>query len=167
MPMLDQDLEERLRILVMDDALISVTPAITAEIYHANDVIGGIQTLTSVARVADDRVVLQSLTVTDLAIQDAVLRIFFFNQNPTNGTYTDNAALDIDDIDMGFCQGWIEVAASLYADAADNSLATVRNISLGLSPTGSTSLFAIAQVTGGPTYVSTADLTFKYYFLRG
>lgn len=145
---------------------VDVTPGITSGVYTANDVIGGVQTITGAARVSGKETILQSVVITDLAMQDAIIRIFFFNQNPTNGTYTDNAPLDIHDTDMGFCIGSIEVVASDYMDAADSSVATVRNLGLGLTPSGSANLYSIAQVTETPTYTSTSDLAFKYFFLR-
>jgi len=166
MPLLDQDLEEALRLLVMGDVVVSNTPTITAGAYVALDIVGAIQTFADVGREAGDRVVLQSIVVIDLGKQDATLKLFFFDRNPANGTYTDNIPLDIDDTDMGYCVGATQVSSTAYFDAADNSVAVVDNIGLGLSP-NATDLFVVAQTTGTPTYASTSDLVFKLYFLRG
>ena len=148
-----------------NSATVSVTPPITAGAYAAEDIVGGVQTLTDAARATGREVVLESITVTDLGKQNAELAIFFFDRDPTNGTYNDNAALDIDDTDMGYCLGVVTVETDDYADAADNSVASRRNIGLGLSP-NAVNLYAIAKTTGTPTYTSTSDLTFKYFFLR-
>ena len=145
-------------------ATVSVTPAITAGAYSALDIVGAIQTITNAARVSGGPVTLQSLTITDLGMQDANLRIFFFNQNPANGTYTDNIPLDIHDTDMGFCVGVFEVLSSDWLDAADNSVATLRNIGLGMVPVGTANLFAVAQTVGVETWASTSDLVFRYHF---
>lgn len=144
---------------------VDVTPTITAGAYSANDVVGGIQTLTSAARTSGKETVLLSLVITDKAMQDAAFSIFFFNANPGTGTYTDNAALDIDDTDLGLCIGALQVASD-YIDAADNSVATLANIGLGLTPSGSANLFVVVKTTSTPTYASTSDLVFKYFFQR-
>jgi hypothetical protein len=141
------------------------TPTITAGAYAANDIVGGIQTLTNAARISGKEVVLESVVVTDLAAQNATLKLFIFDRNPSNGTYTDNANLDINDTDMGYCIGCVTVSQVDYDAAADKSVATVRNIGLLLSP-NTTNLYVVAKTTETPTYTSTSDLTFKYGFLR-
>ena len=145
---------------------VVVIPTITAGAYAVNDSVGAIQALTGAARTSDKETVLQSLVITDLAMQDVDFKIFFFNQNPSNGTYTDNIELGIHDTDMGFCVGVLEVLASDYVDAKDNSVARKVNIGLGMTPSGSANLYAIAKTTDTPTYATTGDLTFKYFFLQ-
>ena len=143
---------------------VSNTPTVTAGGYTALDIVGGVQALANTHRVSGEAVVLQSVVLTDLAKQDQALTLFFFNANPSNGTYTDNIALDIHDTDMAMCIGHVKILAADYADAADNSLATVANIGLQLR-SAATGLWVIAQCTGtAPTYAATGDLTFKYEF---
>lgn len=144
---------------------VTVTPTITTDAYTANDCVGGIQTLANAARTQNNETILLSLKITDLAAQDAVLNIFFFESNPAAGTYTDNAELDIHDTDMAKCLGAIEVAAADYLSAKDNSVATVRNIGFGMTPSGSSSLYALVKTTGTPTY-AVGDLEFTFFFLR-
>ncbi len=145
---------------------VIVTPTITGGAYTALDVIGAIQTLTDAARESGGTVTLDTLIIRDLAIQDADITIFFFNQNPSNGTYTDNIALDIHDTDMGFFVGAVRVLSSDYDDAADSSAATLKNVGLDMTAVGSANLYAIAQILVGDTYVGTSDLTFVYNFSR-
>ena len=160
------DGEPRIGTVGCDTKGVSVTPTITAGAYTAGDVVGAIQTIANATRVSAEPTVLQSIVITDLAALTQAFTIWFFNANPSNGTYTDNIALDIHDTDLAMCVGFVKVTSADYASAADNSVATVRNIGLPLMP-AATSLFAIAQCTGtGPTYASTSDLTFKYSFLR-
>ena len=140
---------------------VDVTPTITAGAYSVGDVIGGIQTIADAARVAGKCTTLDTMVITDLAMQDADIKIWFFNANPANGTYTDNGALDIHDTDLGFCIGVLYILSSDYDDATDNSVATLRNVGLKLTP-AATSLFAIAEIETADTYTSTSDLTFKY-----
>ena len=146
--------------------VVSVTPTITAGAYTALDIVGAIQTIAAATRVSGEPTVLQSIVITDKAALTQAMTIWFFNANPAAGTYTDNLALTIHDTDLAMCVGFVKVAATDYASAAANSVATVRNIGLPLMP-AATSLFAIAQATStAPTYASTSDLTFRYSFLR-
>lgn len=147
----------------VDPIGVTVTPTITAGAYTANDVIGGIQTIAGAAAGNGLVTTLQTLVITDLAMQDADMVIWFFNQNPANGTYTDNIAYDIHDTDLAMCVGWVDVSSSDYKDATDNSMACLRNIGLDMIPVA-TSLFAIAQIKVGDTYAATSDLSFKYIF---
>lgn len=146
--------------------VVSVTPAITGGAYTALDIVGAIQTIANATRVSGEPTILQSIVVTDLAKQDVELTIFFFNATPGTGTYTDNIALDIHDTDMALCVGFVTIGAGDYADAANSSVAAVRNLAFPLTP-AATSLFAIAQASSSaPTYASTSDLVFRYGFLR-
>jgi hypothetical protein len=143
---------------------VSDTPTITAGAYTALDVVGGVQALANTHRVSGEAVVLQSVVIRDQAAQDNAMTLFFFNANPSNGTYTDNGALTIHDTDLAMCVGAVKVLAADYTPAAANSVATVANIGLQLRSAG-TGLWVIAQCTGtGPTYAATDDLTFVYEF---
>lgn len=144
---------------------VAVTPTITAGAYHANDVVGGIQTFANAARVSGGTGKIDTIVVRDLAAQNVVLQIFFFSATPGTGTYTDNAAMDLDDTDSALCLGHITVAATDYISLADNSIATMRNVGLDYT-CAATSLFALIRTTGTPTYVSTSDLIITIHFLR-
>lgn len=144
---------------------VSVTPVINTDAYTANDAVGSIQTLTSAARASGKPTTLLSLTITDLAMQSAAFSIYFFNANPSNGTYTNNAELDIHDTDMAMCVGAIKVAATDWINAKDNGVAVLKSIGLGMVPSGSANLYALVKTTTTPTY-AVGDLTFKYFFFQ-
>ena len=147
-------------------AVISVTPTISAStIYTANDVIGGKQEIALAARSSGIPITLQSLVITDLAMQNAGMNIFIFAGNPATGTYTDNAELDIDDTDFGQLVGIINTSDGNWTSGKDNSIFQLTSIGLVIDPL-TTSIYAVAKVTGTPTYASVADLTFKYGFYR-
>ena len=145
--------------------LIAVTPTVTAGLYTANDVVGGIQTIANAVRISGGTGILQSVVVQDLAMQNAVLQIFLFSATPGTGTYTNDAEMDLDDADAGLCIGVIMVAATDYVSVKDNSIAIVRNIGLPIK-LAATSLFAVIKTTGAPTYASTSDLKLTFGILR-
>jgi len=153
--------------------LVSITPIVTAGAYHANDIVGGtgagaglgINTLANAVRVSGGTGIIQSLVISDLAAQNAILEVYLFSANPAAGTYTDNGVLDIHDTDALLCIGRIDVAAADYKSLADNSIACVRSIGLPIKVAG-TSLFVIIRTTGTPTYVGTSDLKLTFGILR-
>lgn len=147
-------------------SVISVTPVISASsIYAANDVVGTKMELALAGRVSGMPVTLQSLVITDLAMQNAALNIFIFQGNPATGTYTDNLELDIDDTDMIQCVGVLSTTDGQWLSAKDNSVFTMQNIGLIILPT-TTSVWFVAKTTGAPTYATTSDLVFKFGFYR-
>lgn len=145
--------------------VVTVTPTITAGAYHANDICGGIQTIANASRVSGKPTILQSLVLSDLAMQSAAFTIFLFSANPGTGTYTDNAECDIDDTDLGLCVGAISSSDGQWLNGKDNGIFVINNIGLIMTP-AITSLFAIVKLIGAPTFASTSDLKFKYGFFR-
>ena len=145
--------------------IVSVTPTVTAGAYSANDIVGGEMTISSACRAATTEVILQSVSVSDLAMQNVALQIFFFQSNPA-GTYTDNAELDVTDADLQACLGVVEIAASDWINAKDNSFVTKANLGIPMVPTSGSDLWAICKTTGTPTYAGTTDLEFHFGFLR-
>lgn len=136
--------------------------------YTANDIVGdgtNAIELTAAMRVTSGSAVLQTVIIHDLAIQDAELDIYFFDADPSNGTYTDQAALDIHDTDMTFCVGSVNVAAGDYKDAADSSVATVKSIGLAMASAATDDLWVIFQTRGTPTYVADC-LSATFVFLQ-
>ena len=144
---------------------VAVTPAITAGAYSALDTIGGIQTIANAARATGKPTTLQSIIIKDLAMVSPNFKIWFFNANPATGTYTDNAALDIDDTDLGLCVGAVNCANGEWVNGLDNGVLFLGNIGLVMTP-AATSLFAVIETVDAETFITTSDLTFIYGFYR-
>lgn len=154
---------------------IAVTPTISTSAYTALDQVGGIQTLAvlnaqskATDAACQDMTVsyLMGLKIIDKASQNAPFTIYFFNQLPTVAS-VDNAALSIVDAQSPKCIGFVKVTAANYAGPAEWSIADVpfSDVMKSLkSATDDGPLYAVVQTTGTPTYASTSDLTFKYYF---
>lgn len=104
--------------LPTDQALnqsISVTPTITAATYTAGFVLGGKLTF-AVGNVASG--ILQSISVTAKTIQTTALKVYVFDSNPTNSTWTDHAAPAINAADAPFLRGMYPIFSP------DNGLGT-------------------------------------------
>lgn len=154
---------------------IVVTPVITTTPYTANDQLGDIQTLAVIGtnlRPVDapcqDKTVafLSSLVLVDSSGQNAAMNIYFFNFLPTVAS-VDNGALSITAAELkAKCVGCLSIAATDYKAAGSISIATLGMAACGLAMKSNTDdgpLYAVAQVTGTPTYAVGA-LVFKYLF---
>jgi hypothetical protein len=160
-------------------AVITIKPLITAGAYSAKDIISGLIELPLREIYHGCRCMLESITVTDLAAQTADYAFLFFNQKPSNGTYSDGAALDLHDTDAQYCIGMVyldqdaadpEITVSL----ADNLVMCRSNIGLPLEAValGSANASSFQEniwllatnYAGTPTYASVNDLTFKFGF---
>lgn len=97
--------------------------------------------------------ILQSITVQDLSKQSLPIDIIIFDSNPTNTTFTDNAALDIADADLPKVLGVVSVVATDYAAFNDSSVATKNNIGLTLQG-NHTSIWIACVTRDAPTYVA-------------
>jgi len=154
---------------------ISVVPTISTSAYSANDQVGGVATLatlTTSLRILDaacqDKTVsyLMGLKITDKAAQNAPFTIYFFKTLPTVLS-TDNAALSIADSEATKCVGFVTVTAASYSGPTQWSIADVpfADVMRALkSDTDDGPLYVVIQTTGTPTYGSTSDLEFKFYF---
>lgn len=143
---------------------ITATPTITAGAYAANDAVGGELTFTDALRESGGSGVILDVVITDKAKQNAALKLVLFSQTFTETA--DNAAMTVTDADLVSCLGVIDIAAGDYDDFADNSVATVTGVNLGVVASGSANLFGQLYTTGTPTYVSTSDLQVRLVVLQ-
>lgn len=141
---------------------VSISPTVDTDAYTANDIVGGKLTITNAARTSGGSGVILGVTLIDMSKQDVEYDIFIFEQDPTNGTYTDDLTIDIHDTDADFLVGHITISPGHYADAADNSVATVNNINLPFTASGSANLYAIAVTRGTPTYAAATDVQLRF-----
>lgn len=135
------------------------TPAISAAgIYADGDAVGGLLTFANASLGAGKTGTVLSVIVLDLDKELAPMDLVLWNVTFT--ATADNAAFDPSDADLANCIGHILIASGDYASFNDNSIATVRNVNLDYTLTG-TSLFGQLVARGTPTYTAVGDLTVK------
>jgi hypothetical protein len=157
---------DRLDVTTSEDCLnLSVTPTITAGAYHANDVIGGKQTLTSVMRANGGYADLDCLTVIDKSGQAKRLQIVFFDSDPTVGTYTDNGAPTFS-TDLAKIVGTLLFRDVEYVMTVNGmAMGTISEVGLQLKSAAATrNLYFIVTTPDTPTYGSTSDLILLFGF---
>lgn len=140
------------------------TPTISAAgIYAAGDALGALLTFANAARVAGGGGTITKIVITDEDQELAPVELHLFDQ--TFGATADNAPWDPSDADMANYIGYVDVAATDYADFVDNSAAAKASglrmpFDYDLVAAG-TSLFGQLVVRSTPTYTAEDDITIK------
>jgi len=148
---------------------VKVTPTISSSpAYSSGDQIGGIQTLTG-AMINGGTGTLMSVVVLDKAAQKSALNIWFFKNQPTMAS-TDNAAFDITDANLVLAEplGFVSIAAADYVDSSSNAVgqASLADAIMVQSAASDGTIYAVVESAGTPTYGSTSDLVFTYFFAQ-
>lgn len=146
--------------------IVNTNPTVTVGAYSANNVVGGIQTLTAAVKIPNGRGVLDSVSILDASAQAAQSSIFFFKALPTGGTYADHGALVLAAADLPNFLGKIDILAASF-DPLGTAVKgnTLANIGLDVQGDASGNIYAIATTTGTPTYTALC-LNFMFGFTQ-
>ena len=150
--------------------LQKITPVITASPdYTANDVLGtgNPYTLTNLVERQSRFVILQSIVLTDKDSQSPSVTIHFFDQNPSNSTFTDNAAMTIHATDWTYHCGAVVLDTGDFITAnGNNDVLTQKSIGLEIPHTDNGDIYAVLQIMGGGlNFAATDALIFKMCFV--
>lgn len=146
----------------MPTKTIAVTPAITANAYHANDCVGGKMTLTDALISDGGSAMLWGMLITDLANQKPAGQMVIFNADPTAATLTNHAAIAFS-TDLSKVVAMIDVTADDWKTIGGIGMANPLWARTLEAPAG-TKLYAAFMASGTPTFASVADLTFSFLF---
>ncbi len=138
----------------------TITPTITAGIYGAADVVGGLLTL-SLDSVGSGGKLMQ-IMVADDADQKAELTFYFYDSLPN--TIADNAPFAPTAATDKLLVGKVVVAVADYATVNSNATAFKAGQTGFLLCYSGRTLYAYAVATATPTYAAVTDLTFRFTF---
>lgn len=155
-----------------NDELLEIrgTPEISAAAYAAGNALGGIMQFHDAARALGGSGEIVSISIVDYGQELAPIDVVFFNQAFIPSA--DTVPFDPTDADLLNCLGFLDVAATDYADFNDNSIATKTSglrMPFGYRlDAGTSSLWAQAVIApgGAPTYTATNEITFKLVVRR-
>lgn len=145
------------------------TPTIQAAAYATGELIAPLITFSDpfgfdTGYGYNNDMLIQDVIVTDLGMQSVNLDIVFFDTNPSNTTFTLNAAFDIHDTDLLNVVGIAHVTD--WSDFSDNSVGQALNLEIPAAIANAASLYAAIVSRGAPTYASTTDLTLRVKALK-
>lgn len=146
-----------------------VTPTITSgSAYTAGFCLGGLMTVSNVASSrlnGPGTALLQSMVVTDASGQDVNLDVVLFNANPSNSTFTDHAACNVNAADLTKVIGVVHITdwSAFSANGTGQSQQQAMPITLGANNNQG---WAQAITRGTPTYTGTSNLAFRFTTLQ-
>lgn len=142
--------------------IITVPMVVQAAAYASGDVVGGKLTLEGCNPHIDGSKpaggLIQSVVITDAAKQSITKDVVFFDADPTNTTFAENGAVDIDDADLAKIIGVAQVSSWFAFN--DNSVGQAVNLAIPFVIAG-LPLYAAVVERGAPTYAAVTDLTLR------
>ncbi len=153
-------------------SIIRLNPTVTAGAYTAADAVGGLLTFEGALKNDKKSGVVLSITIQDNASQESALDLVLFNQSFT--ATADNAAFAPSDADLVNCLGIISILSTDYSTFSTNSIATLRNVGMGVKSVNETggvqggdgSIYGQLVARGTPTYVAVTDLSITLTILQ-
>ena len=143
---------------------LTLTPTVTAGAYTTGMVAGGKLTLSSAVRASGGSGIIQNVSVTKKTALTAPYDVYFFNTDPTNSTFTDNAALALNVADLPYLIG-VAHCNDLVDNGTPKTLQAT-SIALPFKLATGTSLFAVVVIRGGETLASTSALVVNVGILQ-
>jgi hypothetical protein len=138
--------------------VVAVAP-IASVAYAATELIGEKLTISDPLHFGGGRGRIVSVTLADKAKQNSNIDVVFFNADPSATTFTDGSPLVVADADLLRILGVVPIVAADYVDFSASSVASVRNVNLGIELLGTTKdLYCCLVSDGTPTYAAVADL---------
>ena len=133
--------------------------------YAADDMIGDAEVQLENILNEGTGIVLQSIAVHDRDSQEAGITLLFFAKEPSNTTFSDNGALDMDDADMVHFVGHVSIESGDYKTltGSASSVATLKNIGLSMELLNK-SLWVVPVCDGTPTWTNAANLIIRLVF---
>ena len=136
---------------------LTAAPTVTAGAYTTGMVVGGLLSLSSAARVNSGSGLIQSVNITVKTALTAPFDVLFFDTDPTNSTFTDNAALAINTADLPYLCG-VAHCTDLISGGTPQVLQAA-NLALPFKlSAAATTLYAVIVIRGGETFASTSAI---------
>lgn len=143
---------------------LTITPTVTAGAYTTGMVAGGKLTLSGAVRSSGGSGMVQWVSVTKKTALTAPYDVYFFCTDPTNSTFTDNAALALNVADLPYLVG-VAHCTDLVDNGTPKTLQAT-GVALPFKLSTGTSLFAVAVIRGGETLASTSALVINVGILQ-
>jgi hypothetical protein len=134
---------------------LTASPTITAGAYTSGMVVGGLISLTGAARVSGGSGLIQTASVTVKTALTAPYDVLFFDTNPLNTTFTDNAALALNALDLPSLCGVAHCTD--LVPLGTPQLLQAPGLALPFKLSGAaTTLYAAVVLRGAQTFASTS-----------
>lgn len=141
--------------------VLNLNPTLDTTTYADGDTLFQVSQLSSAARISGGRCYLQSVLALDEDDQGQAFDLVFLNLSTTLGAT--NAAVAITDTNARSIVGRVSVGSSDFYDMGGSRVASIHNIGLMMSTTGTSSLWVGGVSRGTGTYTAGGlRLSFKF-----
>lgn len=152
---------------VMSTGFVSATPTIDTSAYASGELVGGKLTFTPAVKQSTSTGYVVSVRMTDKAAQAIDFELILFAENPSNTTFTDQAAFDLHDSDIAKVVAVVALDSSstnyAYADNSihyvGNLVVPIRGLDTSATPQGTKTIYGALISRGAPTFATTGDVT--------
>lgn len=146
-------------------AMLTATPTVTAGAYTTGQVVGGKISLAGAARVNGGSGIIQSALVTVKTALTAPYDVLFFSTDPSNSTFTDNAACAVNVADLQSLCGVAHCTEVVSLGTPQALQGPNLALPFKLSAAAQT-LYAVIVIRGGQTFASTSAIGLNVNILQ-
>lgn len=144
--------------------LVSASPTADTSAYATGELIGEKLTFSGALNSSTGAGYIISAAISDKAAQAVDLELVVFGQDPSNTTFTDQAAFDIADADLSKIVAVISFGSATRFAYADNGYKYLGSLMLPVNSSNSSGvasnvLYGALLSRGTPTFASSSDLT--------
>lgn len=142
--------------------MVTATPTIDTNIYASGDLIGDKMTFTFPDKWKDHPTgSVFGVDILDKDKQGVNVTLILFSTNPTNSTFTNNAALAIHATDLPYAT--VKIPITSHVSFSANGISYSDNIKKLLQGTPDGLVYGVIQSNGTPTYTTTTSLTVRLF----
>lgn len=143
--------------------VVSAVPTTAAGAYASGDVIGTKMTFAASTLAAGGSAMVQAVTVNSKTAQTTAMDLILFNADPTNSTFTDNAALAVDVADFSKVIGVVHITD--WTNLGTPAVAQANNLALPFT-LAATSLYGVLVALAAITLGSASDFSASLRLVR-
>ena len=135
----------------------TVDPTVDLAVHASGDTVSADIEVTDVLPIGGGAF-LEMITIRDNSAEGKALDVLIFDGEASGTTFTNNAALDMADLDLDKLVGIVNVPATAYFAFVDNKFAVVKDICMPIRVDTSTSLWVALVSRSDHDFVAAGDL---------
>lgn len=144
--------------------VLTAAPTVAGTTHAANDVCGGKISLSGAARVSAGGGIIQQVCVHVKDAVTAAYDVLFFVTDPTNSTFTDDAAIALASADQPFLVG--VASCTQLVDCGTRKTLQASQLGLPFKLSAGTTLYAVIVVRSSAAYTTSNALTLSVGVLQ-
>lgn len=134
--------------------------------YASGDLVGSVMQFVDLDNRKATSGLVTAVTVTDKDKQSANVDLLLFDEEPVNTTWTNNSAIDVDDLDLGKVVPGSPIQITRHHTLNDSGYSVADSLAVGFRARSSTALYGALIARSTPTYTAANALTVALSILQ-